>query len=278
MTGQPHLTADDRAVWAGWRRVAAIHAHTRQFARRVDAARRVIGEALHQGGPEAWCGMWSGGKDSTVLVHLLAAEGAHVAVASEKDDLDFPGEREYVERLAAAWRVRLDVLVPPISPRQWIAEHAHELRAADDLHSRAAALSKACFYDVVEAYTAPYDGVLLGLRQAESEGRRLNRATRGLLYRKAPTAHHPAGQLVATPLGDWEGIDVYAYAEARGLDLLPVYQCVAFMHRREPWRVRKSWWLPGCAGRHGGVAWLRRYWPGLYAQLVAWMPDAQGLA
>ena len=39
-------------------------------------------------------------------------------------------------------------------------------------------------------------------------------------------------------------------------------------------RSRKSWWVPGSHSRWGGAAWLRHYYPSLYQQLAAWMPDA----
>jgi hypothetical protein len=82
----------------------------------------------------------------------------------------------------------------------------------------------------------------------------------------------------AIPIADWRAIDVYAYAVSRGIELLPVYRCCAFMHAVEPWMLRKSWWLPGGNSRFGQVAWLRRYWPSLYARLCSWMPEARQLA
>jgi 3'-phosphoadenosine 5'-phosphosulfate sulfotransferase (PAPS reductase)/FAD synthetase len=213
--------------------------------------------------------MWSGGKDSTVMVHLL--RGFSVPVASEKDDLDYPREREYVERLARRWGLALTVLVPPLSPRGWIEEHRHDIDAGADIHSRAAELSKRCFYEVVEAHTRECAGIFLGLRAEESRARSLNRATRGSLYQRRD------GQWVCAPLSDLSGLDVFAYAFAHGIELLPVYRCVGLMHAQEPWRVRKSWWLPGESARFGGVVWLRRYWPSLHAQMVDLLPGSSRL-
>ena len=263
---EPILTAEDVKIWDIWMRTCGEHAKTRQHQERVDQAKRVVDEAVGKGRATV---MWSGGKDSTAMAHLACVELGHgVPVASEKDDLDFPGEREYVASLAQKWGLDLTILTPPISPKQWIADHARELRAGDDMHSRAAGLSKACFYDLVEEWSRGFDVVLLGLRSGESRGRRLNRAVRGALYQKA------SGQWVGTPLADWQGIDVYAYCQARGVPLLDVYKCVALRDRDEPWRVRKSWWIPGSDARWGGVVWLRRYYPSLFQQLCQWMPDA----
>lgn len=267
---EPVLDEQDRRVWETWMRTARVHARTRAYLRRLETALRVAGEEIERAERPAL--MWSGGKDSTVMVHLVRVVlGADVEAISEKDDLDYPGEREYVERLATAWSLRLRIVEPEVSPRAYLSAHARELTAWDDLHSRRAGLSRACFYGLVEAATETHDVVLLGLRKHESRHRMMNRNTRGLAYTKAD------GKRIVQPLGDWSGLDVLAYAATHDVDLLPVYRCVGFMHASEPWRVRKSWWVPGSSGAKGGVAWLARYYPSLYAQLREWMPTAEGL-
>lgn len=267
---EPVLTDDDQRAWKTWMRTAREHAKTRAYARRVDVARSVASNELERA--TSPCIMWSGGKDSTAMTHLIRVGlGADVPAISEKDDLDYPGEREYVERLAAAWDLRLTILTPAISPRAYLAEHAHELRAWDDLHSRRAGLSAAVFYDEVERASEPHDIIFLGLRSHESRGRLCNRKTRGLAYTKRD------GKRVAQPIADWAGLDVMAYMESHGIEPLSVYRCIALMHAQQPWQLRKSWWVPGSHSCLGGVAWLQRYYPSLYAQLRAWMPTAEML-
>lgn len=215
---------------------------------------------------------WSGGKDSTVLSHLALSVDPTIQLVSEKDDLDYPGEEAYVTGLAASWGAALDIVRPPISPAQWVAEHSHEIGVCDDFHSRAAGLSKACFYDVMEEYNASRDLVFLGLRAAESKGRQRNRMANGVTYTRKD------GTTICNPLSDWTGLDVFTYLFTHGIEPLHVYRCVGFMHQREPWRIRKSWWIPGSAGRHGGISWLRRYYPSLFARLREWFPRAQSFA
>lgn len=264
---EPRLTPEDRRIWDAWRRQALTHARTRRHLGRVESARREI-ERMAERRPDAYVA-WSAGKDSTALVHLVRVECAVPGrVMAVKDDLDFPGEEEYLRELADAWGVDLDILRPPFSLQAWLAEHAADIEADEDLHSRSAAFSKAAFYAVVRAYResmgAP--GVYLGLRAEESRGRALNRYQRGRTYQKAD------GEVVCQPLADWTGIDVYAYLLSRGIDLLPMYRCVR-LHER-PDRVRKSWWLPGASTRHGGMVWLRAYYPSLYRRLCELLPDA----
>ena len=268
MSGEPVLRADDIEAWDMWTRTAAEFAKTRAFARHVDSAKRVVDRCMAET-PHAAVS-WSGGKDSTVMTHLVCVEcGAAVDVFSEKDDLDFPGEEEYVRRLGAEWELRLTVIHPPISPREFIAERAATMAPGDEIHARSAELSKTCFYNLMIEANEGYDAVMLGLRSEESGIRRHLRVSRGRYYELVDGSHR------VLPIADWSGLDVYAYAVSRGIDLLPVYRCIALMHRDEPWRLRKSWWLPGSGSARGQIAWLQRYYPSLYRQLVEWMPDAR---
>lgn len=269
---EPILRADDLAAWDVWMRAAAVHARTLAFRRRVDSAKRAVEQALAKS--RKACASWSGGKDSTDLAHLVTVEmGARdIELLSEKDDLDFPGEEAYVTDLAAAWGARLRIVRPAVSPAAFIEAEARagRLHAGDDIHGRAAALSKACFYKVMEEADRAYNVVMLGLRAEESGMRRYVRQTRGRVY----PLRSRGGQIRANPLADFTGIDVYAYAESRGIELLPLYRCIGLMHAAEPWRLRKSWWLPGAGSARGQIVWLERYYPSLLRRLVSWLPSA----
>lgn len=249
---------------------ARMHSRSREHQRRVAAAMRTTERALNTS--QLPFVSWSGGKDSTALSALVLSIDPTVELASEKDDLDYPGEETYVTGLAARWRAQLKILRPPISPAQWISEHRHELAMSDDFHSRAAGLSKACFYNVMAAHDRTRDLVFLGLRAEESVHRQKARAANGIDYVRRD------GIRICTPIADWTGIDVFAFLFAREIDPLHVYRCIGFMHEREPWRLRKSWWIPGDRGRHGGATWLRRYYPSLFRRLLEWFPRARSFA
>ena len=265
---EPRLSDDDVRLWSMWRQTFALRARSREFLLRVDAAKRIAARELeHSASPMVG---WSAGKDSTALAHLVTVGlGAkHVVLMSEKDDLDYPGEEAYVTDLAAEWGARLNIVRPDVSPAEWIASRAAFMSAGEDIHSRSAGLSKACFYGVVEHANAGNDLLLLGLRADES-GRRSN-----LLRRKGSTYTLKSGARRAHPLAEWSGLDVFAYLEAAGVEPLHVYKCIALMHRHQPWMIRKSWWLPGAnAGKSGHMTWLRRYYPSLYERAKAWFPD-----
>lgn len=255
-----------------WKRTAEVHSKTNLFLRRLDRAKSIVSEAL--GLTTSTACMWSGGKDSTAMAHLISMmSGSSVELVSEKDDLDYPGEEEYVTRLAQAWGAPLDIVRPPLSPVEWIKLHASEIMVDADFHSRSAGMSKECFYGVVEEANASRDCIFLGLRAEESRARLMNRKMRGTLYRKKPSKWNPSGLTVCTPLADWRGLDVFAYCASNGIDVMDVYKCVGFAHANSPWLLRKSWWIPGAHTAQGSVAWLHRYYPSLYRKLYEWFPE-----
>ena len=86
---EPVLTAADRAAWDRWSRTCAMHARTVEHRRRVESARRTVAEAFDAS--TSWAVMVSGGKDSTALASVVAGVAPGVQLASEKDDMDYPG-------------------------------------------------------------------------------------------------------------------------------------------------------------------------------------------
>lgn len=262
MTSEPRLNAEDIRCWESWRLAFRLRARSREFQRRLDDARRLVDRELARASSPMVS--WSAGKDSTAMTHLVVVDRQRldVQVMSEKDDLDFPGEESYVRELAAAWGARLTVVRPELSPLEWIERRAGFMDPCDDIHGRNAGLSKACFYGVMEEANRGSDLVMMGLRSEESGHRR------NLRQRRGPAYTLKSGRRHVLPIVDWSGLDVFAYLEWAGIEPLPVYRCIGFMHAREPWRLRKSWWLPGRGAAHGQAAWLRRYYPSLHARYM----------
>lgn len=223
---------------------------------------------MHSACPDAYVA-WSAGKDSTALAHLVANELGKVGAMAIKDDLDYPGEVDYLQSLAPRWGVDLDILKPNFSLQQYLSDHADEIDAGEDLHGRASAFAERAFYSLIDTYRERMDapGVYLGMRADESDGRAKNFYKRGHIYTKK------TGEVVCQPLATWVDRDVYAYVFAHDIPLLPVYRCVR-LHDR-PGRVRKSWWLPGSHSRHGATVWMKTYWPSLYRRLCELLPDTR---
>lgn len=273
MASEPVLSAEDVRVWERWRMTFALHARTQRYRRAVDEAKRIATRAL--GRATSPMASLSGGKDSATMTHLLAVGlGARVHVVSEKDDLDYPGEEAYVADLAAAWNLDLEIVRPPMSPTAWLLERRGKLSAGEDMHSRSAGLSKACFYGVMEHANEGHDLLLWGLRAEESARRR------ALLTSKGHTYRLKVGSWRCAPLAFWTGLDVFAYLQAHDVEPLHVYRCCGWLpeHRMKPWLIRKSWWIPGAHAGQGGAAWLKRYYPSLFQRLADLTYDARSYA
>lgn len=269
---EPILRPEDHRVFGMLMSTARAHARTTAYAKRVDEARATIAQMIGCA-PSAEVA-WSGGKDSTVLAHMCANMGVQRAVAID-DDLSYPDIGDYLVSRAAEFGMSLDVVHPQFSLQSWLAESRSA--AGESLRARGSRFADRAFYDIVDARARALGnpGVYLGLRGEESHGRKMNLATHGLLYRRKNNGHP---EWTAQPLGRWSGMDVWAYLASHDIEPHSVYRCVALHHRNEPWRVRKSWWVPGTEARYGFAVWLRYYWPSLYARLIELMPDAKGLA
>jgi 3'-phosphoadenosine 5'-phosphosulfate sulfotransferase (PAPS reductase)/FAD synthetase len=236
-------------------KLIAVHARSSRFSEAVSAARRGLEHASNL--PIDWRIGASAGKDSTALALLAADEGIRPGLLSVKDDLDYPGEDLYIAQLARHTGQEAEVLRPAVSLRAWLAEH--RIGLLDDLHGRAAALSREHFYGLLDRHRAAhgYTGVMLGLRAEESPARRGN-ALRGAVYRRRD------GLTIAQPLATWTALDVHACLWRFDVPPLPVYLCVD--DPRRALDIRKSWWVVGGepALRFGHYAWLRRWWPDLW--------------
>lgn len=294
---EPVLRDDDREAWGAWMRAAAVHGRTQAFARKVERARVAVIEACEwverhpvPGRTQPPGASVSSGKDSTIMLDLIAARAGcrHVVAVTQQDDLDYPGEHEFAAARAARLGVAQHLIVPTVSARAVIAEAAArgELMSYDDIHTRAAKLSDQTFYPLMEADNRTRPLAFLGLRREESRHRDRVAfwAAREAWARRqdgedGPNSgftrwHKGSEHWRSYPVADFTGIDIYAYASRYDVPLLPVYQCVGLMHRRDPSRIRVAWWLPGGHTADGQVAWLRRYYPSLYALLCEWMPEA----
>jgi 3'-phosphoadenosine 5'-phosphosulfate sulfotransferase (PAPS reductase)/FAD synthetase len=267
---EPILTDEDFRIWNLWKKTSLMHARTVRHKRKIDMARRYIDDMVCVA-PYAYAAL-SGGKDSTAMILILGEHGVYPRVMSVKDDLDYPGEEEFVRSLCNRVGCDIDILHPPFSLQEWLRDNAQSMRADEDMHGRSAEFSKAAFYDVIDKYRElkGSPGVFLGLRKNESYGRMMNRVMHGSVYRKK------SGEWICQPLCDWTGIDVFAYLFSRDAPILDVYRCCRF--HESPERIRKSWWLPGSHSRHGGMIWLKSYYPSLFYRLCELMPDAARLA
>jgi phosphoadenosine phosphosulfate reductase len=215
---------------------------------------------------KCWYVAWSGGKDSTVLAHLVSRLYPGTVIWSEKDDCDFPGELEYVKNTAKRFDWNLELTIPEES--LWAEVAKGGLKLCEDIHSRGKAFSDDFFYAAIEKQEQKHAGVFLGLRGEESRGRYMNFKQRGFIYQRKN------GKYTCIPLAKWSGIDIFSYLITNEIPIFDIYYKTKF-HEDDPTRIRKSWVLPGSHARKGYCAWLRYYYPEIFLKLAAIYPKVK---
>jgi len=240
-----------------------LYAKLNCFTRRLEKTRLFITDCLSRcKNPYV---AWSGGKDSTVMLHLVMEQRPDIPALCVQSELDYPDNIEIVERATKELSVNLILLHPEASPWEILKKHGGPFGQVNVASSE---LDKKCFYEPINRAVEQYgfDAVFLGLRAEESRARLMNRRVRGLSYRQK------VGMQVFTPLGDWTGRDVFAYLVTRNLPINQVYSKVKF--HPEPERIREGWWLPGdFSASRGSVAWLKYYYPDKYRELKEHFPE-----
>lgn len=248
------------SYWDGIKVYAKLEAHRKK----VERSKRIIENFLELTDGNAMVS-WSGGKDSTALAHLVASIKPDIAIISEKDDLDFPGEKEYVKSVAEKFGWNLTIIEPEESLWEFVKK---EVNVTEDIHSRAALLSKRFFYPLMEKMNRSFKGVFLGLRAEESKHREKNFQTRGFIYQKKDRSW------ICIPIAHWTADDVFAYLIAHDIPILDIYKKFEPFFD-SPKHIRKAWWIPGGNARHGYVSWLRYHYPDLYARLIEIFPEVK---
>jgi hypothetical protein len=209
-------TVGTAAGWLAWTR-------TLQYRRRVEAALRTI---------EEWRGHCqrpivsvSGGKDSTALLDLVRRVDPTIPAWRADPPNPLPDREVHVAALEAAaggeWRTM-------VYPWDVAAVLAGDLGYPDLLKIRVLRQAQVL---------AGIDGVALGLRAAESRGRRLNLATRGEVY-------CAAGRWTCTPLARWSAEEVLGHVLASGLPLNPVYERLHLLPLGKLDLLRDGTWWP----------------------------------
>lgn len=239
-----------------WRNRYLLHARSGFLKRQVERSKKVIREFLAMDNkPHVSI---SGGKDSTVLMHLVWSIKPDIKFVSEKDDMDFPEEMGYMEGLRERYNLNLDIISPPV--KLWDVITNHDF--LEDIHSKGTSFSDKYFYDLLKKYKKDngYNAVLMGLRAKESKQRLMNFKKRGYIYYNKQWQ-----EWVCNPLSLWTATDIFAYLFMYDIPILPVYFKTMFVDSPED--IRKSWILPSHQSSQGQVQWIKHYYPEIYLKL-----------
>lgn len=241
---------------------AHVAAHLRSARERFTSARHHVGDHLQAHGGYV---SWSGGRDSTAVVHLAHCADPDVPVVWFNSGLEFPDTHTYIHDLAQAWNLNLHVIdaTPDAlsimeasgawdhdAPPGWDAPNLH-----DALITQPARLARSRFGH----------SEVWGLRAAESQGRR------ALLTPGQGTFARADGTVVCSPIWAWREVDVTAYLAAHHITENPAYARLrAAGATGKDLRVGLA--LDGNNLNFGRVVWLRRCYPALYRDIEARLP------
>ncbi|HEX3660435.1 MAG TPA: phosphoadenylyl-sulfate reductase [Acidobacteriaceae bacterium] len=176
---------------------------------RASEVRQFLSAAIGQ--TDGVCVTSSFQAEDVVLLHMIAAILPRVPVLFLETGYHFPETLAYRDRIAAAWNLNLVNLLPPQTVAAQEMQFGLLHQSAPD---RCCALRKVGpLFDAL----APYRVWVTGLRREQSK----SRATLQL----EEAFKLPAGTTLRklNPLADWSRRDVFDYASAQSIPLLPLY-------------------------------------------------------
>lgn len=240
-----------------WKDLYLCHSETATYRRKLQRSADLIGEFMAKYKSNAYVSI-SAGKDSTAMAHLTWSICPSVKMVSQKDDLDYPNEIEYLGNLKKIYNFDLTIITPDVNLWDVIGNFDF----LNDVHSRGTEFSETYFYNLIRKFQNDNNltAVLLGLRAEESKQRQWNFKKNGHIY-----YNKTWDQWVCQPLALWSGFDVMAYMFSNEIPILDIYFKTKFV--KYPHDIRKSWILPSHQASQGQITWLKYYYPDEYNKL-----------
>lgn len=230
---------------------------SRLYARRVERALGLIRRALESGHGD-WSVGFSGGKDSTVVLHLARSLAPELPVCWMDDGWDYPETIQYITETEARLGIHVLRITSPVMSPFW---RRIPYPGDDPTYAHPSDME-------FDEWSRRYQS-LIGLRSEESGARK------ALLKYNAPIYYSEAwGHWACCPLADWTWEDVWAYIVANDIPYNPVYDKLGELG--VPWEHRRvgplTAWM---VWQYGTLAVLRAGWPDLYHRFAAALPMIQ---
>lgn len=234
---------------------------------------------------------FSGGKDSLTVLHLTLQVEPRIPVVFFDSGAEYPETYQFLEDIAAAWDLNLQVIAAEPPLLQVLATSG-----LWDHHTPPTKMSRS-LHDILiteparAAHADHGPGELWGVRADESS----KGTGRWTLYHRALTneiarscgdccqipsqQRQTHGGLITRtdgttaygPLWNWSLNDVWSYIARNKLPINPVYNKLKTLGVPEH-QQRVSHIIDGNFLEHGRVTWLKRGWPTLFEELAAVLP------
>lgn len=236
-----------------------MHAQLPEYHYRVARAQAIVAKALLQT-QTPYVG-WSSGKDSLVTSHLLWSINPAVPGVYFDADCAFPESSEFLERTS-----QQHTLI------KWQCEPLLETFArygGPTALGIGRATMESTVYAPIRSLVEEYhfDGVFLGLRAEESEGRAKNKQVRGSIYR-----YKHDGLLACTPVVHLSYRDIWAYIVAHALEYNRIYDLMWELPEEDQ---RVSYWAGETKRTAGRWVWLRKNHPTLFNRFAERFPEVR---
>jgi 3'-phosphoadenosine 5'-phosphosulfate sulfotransferase (PAPS reductase)/FAD synthetase len=270
----------------GWRELHRNWAH--DLDSKVEEAHRLLDTVLDTHRNPIVC--WSGGKDSTVVLHLALQHRPHMPVVYVDSGVEFPETVEFVRALARPWNLNLVVVHPEEGEAFWdvglrygwpmfgkgIASNVGRARRTGNIRLQLSELERTlALNDVrVSARCTRFiqekpskraeqllgaDVKLVGLRASESRARARLWVDHGDYYFVKRYYGRGKGMWKANPIALWTDDDIWEYTRQNGIPHCSLY---------DKGYTRNGCWSCAMGVRHGQLKRLRLGHPELFAFLM----------
>lgn len=210
---------------------------------------------------------WSGGKDSTVVLHLSILKDPEIPVVFFDSGLEYPETIEYIQTLSEMYKINLTIIKAMPDALTLLSETGFWDNTKDnivkfkvnDFHNTLIVEPSA------KAHAMFGKGEINGLRAEESAGRNiLLSSSRGIYYRQKK-------DYVCSPVWRWTHLDIKTYLAENKIPVNPVYQKLSQLSVEEKHqRVGLAFDANGL--EWGRVTWLKAGWPDLWAKIAEQLP------
>lgn len=242
------------------RQTDLLHAKTIEFVTKVSKSHDIIKDALrHMKKPYL---SFSGGKDSTVMLHMVLKHKPDIPVIYWDANASYPDTEHFINKIVKERNLNF---IRRRTESMFSVFHKYGITHPQIENKTMMSTVYEPIKKLIEDYG--FDGVFVGLRSQESKGRRKLIKSRGcLFYNKSQKV------MECLPVAQFTVEDIWAYITANDLKYNTIYDKTSMTHRND---LRVSYWCGESCKEMGRWVWLKKEYPGLYNKFTSEFPEVR---